>query len=331
VVGAMSETVEAVVEPGGWLAEHQRAQLSGASPLATYQGLLVDEIVLPQSALEHADPAQLVLASCAWTEALLDQVFMLHGEFAPESSFGYFAHDYLVQTSAGGHARYFERRKHDELALKCAQQGLRSMLAAPHLELFQLNVRLHRLPPPGARKLAVQKGYRDVKAALRDLDKRLAELETREPLTPRHKTWLKSLRKVQFVPDAEMTKHLSRFAQRNTLRVPRKDEADRLRVERDATDPAFIAARALCEMAGLQFTGLKPMGTTKLRDVWPEGPDKQGFAFRVETSAGPRGALFYVEGAIFKKRLAVLIEHGNPLPLGSLSPSEADFEAIVSR
>ncbi len=327
----MNDTVETVVEPGGWLAEFQRGRLGGASPLGSYQGLLVDEIVLPQGALENADPAQLVLASCAWTEALLDQVFMVHGEFAPESSFGYFAHDYLVQASAGGHARYFEIRKHDELALKCAQQGLKSMIAAPHLELFQLNLRLHRMPAPGARKLAQQKGYRDVKAAVRDLDKRLAELEAREPLTPRHKTWLKSLRKVQFVPEAEMTKHLGRFAKQNALRVQRKEEAERLRAERDAADPAFIAARALCEMAGLQFAGLKPMGPAKLRDVWPEGPDKQGFAFRVETNAGPRGALFYVEGAIFKKRLAVLIENGNPLPIGSLTPSEAEFNAIVSR
>jgi hypothetical protein len=327
----MSETVETVVEPGGWLAEFQRGRLAANSPLATYQGLLVDEIVLPQSAVENADPAQLVLASCAWTEALLEQVFVVHGEFAPESSFSYFAHDYLVQASAGGHARYFERRKHDELALKCAQQGLKSMIAGPHLDLFQLNLRLHRMPPPGARKLAQQKGYRDVKAAVRDLDKRLGELEAREPLTPRHKMWLKSLRKVQFVPDANMTKHLGRFASLNKLRAARKDEFERLRAEHEAADPAFIAARALCDMAGLQFVALKPLGAARLREVWAEGPDREGYAFRVETDRGPKAALFYVEGALFKKRLAVLIEAGNPMPLGSLSPSEADFNAITAR
>ncbi len=327
----MNDTVDTIVaEPGGWLAEFQRGRATGGSPLATYQGLLGDEIVLPQTVLEHADPAQMVMASCAWTEALLEQVLFVHGEFAPESSFGYFAHDYLVQASSGGHARYFQRRGKDELALKCAAQGLKSMLAAPHLELFNLNVRLHRLPPPGARKLAVQKGYRDVKAALKDLDKRLAELEAREPLTPRHKTWLKSLRKVQFVPDADMTKHLARMAKLNALRDQRKDEADRLRVEREAIDPTFVAARVLCDMAGLRFVGLRPLGTARLRDVWTEGPDGQGFAFRIETDKGPKAALFYIEGALFKKRLGVLIEQGNPLPLGSLSPSEAEFNAIVA-
>ena len=327
----MNDTVDTVVaEPGGWLAEFQRGRATGASPLATYQGLLADEIVLPQSVLEHADPAQMVLASCAWTEALIEQVLMVHGEFAPESSFGYFAQDYLVQASSVGHERYFQRRGKDELALKCAAQGLKSMLAAPHLELFNLNVRLHRLPPPGARKLAVQRGYRDVKAALKDLDKRFAELEAREPLTPRHKTWIKSLRKVQFVPDADMTKHLGRLAKLNALRGQRKDEADRARKEREAIEPAFVAARTLCDMAGLQFASLRALGAAQLRDVWTEGPDGQGFAFRIETDKGPKSALFYVQGALFKKRLGVLIEDGNPLPLGSLSPSEAEFNAIIS-
>jgi hypothetical protein len=87
----------------------------------------------------------------------------------------------------------------------------------------------------------------------------------------------------------------------------------------------------LCEMAGLQFAGLKAIGPAKLREVWPEGPDRQGFVFRVETNAGARIAAFYAEGAVFKRRLAVLIESGNPLPIGSLSPTEAEFNVIVSR
>ncbi|PZO53724.1 MAG: hypothetical protein DCF16_06350 [Alphaproteobacteria bacterium] len=327
----MSETVEtAIVEPGGWLAEFQRGRCAGDTALTPYQGLLADEIVLPQSAADNADPSVLVLASSTWTDAMVEQLLYIHGEFAPESSFSFFAHDYLVQAMAGGHGAYFARRRNNELALKCAAQGLKSMLADPHLEIFNLGARLHRLPPPGARKLAVQKGYRNVETAIRDLDKRLAELEAREPLMARHKTWLKSLRKVQFVPDAEMTKHMGRLVQPNKLRPQRKAEMDRVREEKERTDPAFQAARALCEMASLKFGGLRTMGASRLREVWPEGPDVQAFGFRVETDKGPRAALFYIEGAIFKKRLAVLIEQGNPLPLGSLSPSEAEYAAILS-
>lgn len=328
----MSETTDtAIVEPGGWLAEFQRGRCAGDSALATYQGLLADEIVLPQSAADNADPAVLVLASVTWTDAMLEQLLYIHGEFAQESSFSFFTHVYLVQATAGGHAAYFARRKNDELALKCVAQGLKSMLADPHLEIFNLGWRLHRLPSPGARKLAVQKGYRDVKAAIRDLDKRLAELETREPLMARHKTWLKSLRKVTFAADAEMTKHMGRLVQPNKLRVQRKAEMDRVREEKERTDPAFQAARSLCEMAGLKFGGLRVMGLSRLREVWAEGPDVQAFGFRVETDKGARAALFYIEGAVFKKRLAVLIEQGNPMPLGSLSPSEAEFKAITGQ
>ncbi|MBX9747182.1 MAG: hypothetical protein K2X34_09790 [Hyphomonadaceae bacterium] len=325
----MSETVETVVEPGGWLAEFQRSHCTGDAALTTFQGLLADEIVLPQSAVEHSDPAQLVQASVAWADAMVEQLLYIHGEFAPESSFSFFVYDYLVQATAAGHSAYFARHKHDELRLKCVSQGLKSMLADPHLEIFSLGARLHRLPSPGARKLAKQKGYRDAKGALRDLDKRLAELEAREPLMARHKTWLKSLRKVAFVPDAEMTKHMGRLVQPNRLHHQRKAEMDRVREEKQRTDPSFQAARALCDMAGLKFGGARMTGVTRLREVWPEGPDVQAFGFRVETDKGPRAALFYVEGGLFKKRLAVLVERGNPLPLGSLSPSEAEFKAIT--
>lgn len=324
----MSETAETVVEPGGWLAEFQRGHCAGGSAMATYQGLLADEIVLPQSAAENADPAQLVLASVAWTDAMLEQLLFIHGEFAPESSCSYYVHDYLSQAGAGGHAAYFARRGHDELALKCTAQGLRSMLATPHLELFNLMVRLNRLPPPGARKLALQKGYKSASAALRDLDKRLADLEAREPLTPRHKTWLRSLRKLTLAPDADMNRHLGRLVLLNALRPQRKQEFDRARAEAERSDPAFVAARALCEMAGLRFAGLKVIGAVKLREHWPEGPDREGAGLRIDTDHGVKTALFYLQGGLFKKRLAVLIEPGNPLPLGSLSPEKNDFEAI---
>ena len=69
-----AETPADIIEqPVPWIVQHQRAQCSGASPLTTFQGLICDEIVLPQSAAEHSDPAQLVLAADAWVEALTNQ------------------------------------------------------------------------------------------------------------------------------------------------------------------------------------------------------------------------------------------------------------------
>jgi hypothetical protein len=68
-----------------------------------------------------------------------------------------------------------------------------------------------------------------------------------------------------------------------------------------------------------------------MRSLWPEGPNHAAFAFRVETSGGARVALFYSEGGIFKRRLAVLIEPGVSLPLGSLTLTRAEYAAIVPR
>lgn len=316
-------------EPGGWLAQYQRANCTGSSPLMTYQGLLVDEIVLPESGAAHPDPAQLVLACNAWVEALRDQALFIAGEFAPEALWSYYAYDYLAQAKAGGHAQYFAARGGDDLALRCAQAGLKSMLADPHLELFNLMIKLRRRPRKEVRKLMAERRYRNMAAAWRDLDKRLAELEEKEPLMARQKIWLKSLRKLKIAPDAEMSQHLNRVAGANRLYQHRRQEAAHLREEHMRDDPTYQAARALCDMAGVRFKGLHAGVFAPMQQSWPEGPDRSGFTVRVDTDRGPRAALFYIHGGLFKKRLAVLIEHGNPLPVGSLTLSQAEYDEIV--
>ncbi|MGD9980153.1 MAG: hypothetical protein AB7H66_17840 [Hyphomonadaceae bacterium] len=322
---------EAIEQPVPWIVQYQRAQCTGASPLTTFQNMVADEIVLPQSAADHADPEHLVLATDAWVDALLGQAHFLPGEFAQEALWSYYVRDYLVQVRSGGHAQYYANRGGDEIAIRCAGAGLKSMIADPHLELFNLLVRLKRAKPGAARKIAAEKGYRSAAAALKDLDKRFAELEAKEPLTARHKTWLKSLRKVKFAPDAEMTGHLQRVAQANKLLGRRKLEADRVRAERLRSEPSFRAVKALCDMAGLQITGLRTMGFAPMRTVWPDGPDVRAYVFRADTDKGPRAALFYREGALFKRYLSVLVEQGGGLPLGSLSLSRSEYGAIVRR
>ena len=323
--------VEAIEQPVPWIVQYQRAQCSGSTPMTTFQGLICDEIVLPQSAADHNDPAELVLAADAWVDALTNQALFLPGEFAQEALWSQYARDYLMQVNSGGHAQYFANRGADEVALRSAQAGLKSMLADPHLELFNLQLRLKRSKPAVARRIAADHNYRSVKAALKDLDKRFAEIEVREPLTARHKTWLKSLRKVKIAPDAEMTSHLQRVAQVNQLLPRRKMEADRVRAETLRASPEFRAVKALCDMAGLTISNFRPMGFAPMRSVWPEGPNVRACIFRAETDKGPRAAAFYREGGIFKRYLSVLVEQGGGLPLGSLSLSEAEYAQIVPK
>lgn len=324
----MTETL-VVAEPGGWLAEFQRTHCAGSSALSTYQGMLADEIVLPQSAADNSDPAVLALACNAWAEAMQNQVMLIAGEYAPEATWSYYVHDYLTQAMAGGHAQYFAVRGGDELALKCAGAGLKSMLADPHLELFNLMVRLKRLSRPAAKKLAKQKGYGSVTAAFRDLDKKLHDLEAREPLAPRQKTWLKSLRKLKLAPEAEMSSHLMRIAQLNPLRARRIEEAVRARAEHERTDPSYKTVKALCEMASVQFKSLGKGAFAEMRSIWPDGPRRPAYLLRTETDRGALWAAIYSEGGLFKRQSAVLIEPGRALPLGSLRLSRDEYDGIV--
>ncbi|MBK8544160.1 MAG: DUF4375 domain-containing protein [Caulobacteraceae bacterium] len=323
--------IEAIEQPVPWIVQYQRAQCSGASPMTTFQGLICDEIVLPQSAADNVDPAQLVLATDAWVDALTNQAHFLPGEFAQEALWSFYARDYLTQVSEGGHAQYFANRGGDEIALRSAGAGLKSMLADPHLQLFNLLVRLKRAKPAQARKIAAEHDYRSAKAALKDLDRRFAELENKEPLTARHKTWLKSLRKVKFAPDAEMTGHLQRVAQINKLFARRKMEGDRVRAERLRALPSFRAVKALCDMSGLTITNFRSMGFGPMRAVWPDGPDVSAFVYRAETDQGARAAVFYRQGRFFKRYLSALLAPDGGLPVGSLSLTEAEYAEIVPK
>lgn len=323
----MSE--EVLAEPGGWLAEHQRANCSGASGLTTYQGLIADEIVLPQGAADAKDPARLVLACDGFVDAMLNHAHLIAGEFAPEALWSFYAHDYINQARGGGHERYWAIRGGDPVALRACASALKSMLADPHLNVFNLMLKLKRAKPRDAQRIAKQAGYSSVKAALRDLDKRLNDLEQKEPLAPRHKVWLQSFRKLTVAPDAELSTHVRRIASANPLFQRRREEAAQARAERQRSDPGYQAVQSLCEMAGLRLAGLGAGAFTPMREVWAEGPDVGGFGYRVETDAGVRFALFYAEGGFVKRYLAVLIEPGQNLPVGSLRLDKRGYAAIV--
>ena len=128
---------------------------------------------------------------------------------------------------------------------------------------------------------------------------------------------------------AELGGHMRRVANANPMYAARKGEVRNARADAQRDDPNYASARALCDMAALAFNGLHRGAFMSMREAWPEGPDRKAYGFRVDTDRGPRIALFYMEGALFKRRLAVLMKPGEPLPLGSLSLSKRDFAAIV--
>jgi len=298
--------------------------------METYQGLIADEIVIPQSAWESADPKAAIAAAVRFAEVMENQALMLPGEFAQEASWCFYVNDYLAQVRAGGHGLYFVDRGGDELALRCCAFGLKSMLADPHLDLFNLFVRVQTSAPKIAQRVARDAGYKNISAALRDLDKRFAEIEAKEPLAPRQKTWLQSLRKLRVTPDAEYQDYLRRLAMANGLMNERRNEPARARSGPDASDAAQRVAASLCEAAGLRLIAVRASGATPLRAVWKQGPDRDAFALRVETDRGPRAALVFADGGLTKRTRAVLLEEGGGgQPAATVQLERAAYDEIA--
>lgn len=316
-------------EPGGVLAELQRARCAGDSALTTYQGMRFDEIVIGRTASLANDPAVFVAAVNDYAALMMQQLHFLPGEFAAEATYSYYASDYVNVALAGGHAEYWANRSDDAVALRCAGQGLKSMLADPYYDVFATMTRLYSADQKAVRRLLKQKRWRNLGAGLRALDEKLKDLAATEPLAPRQRTWLKSLRKLRVIEPHEEATYRSAFETANPLRARRHAERDRLRAEREKSDPTYRSVRALTDMAHLRFFDLGDGSAGPMRAIWPEGPARRGYVRRVSTDHGDRAAVFYREGSLFKRHLAVLLEQNAPLPLGSLTLSREEFEAIV--
>jgi hypothetical protein len=315
-------------EVGGWLIEHQRVNRQGSSPLDTFQGLIADEIVVPESAMNDANPQAAVQAATRFAEMMENQALLLPGEFAQEASWCFYVSDYVSQVKAGGHGQYFVNRAVDEIALRCCGLGLKSMLADPHLELFNQFVRLQTSAPKTALQAAKDGGYKSVAAAIGDLDGRFADIEAKEPLAPRQKIWLRSLRKLKVVPDAEYHANLNRVAAANRLAYPRRNERQGQRTQLPDTHGAFQIARSLCESAGLRVLDVRVSGFTPVRGLWRAGPDCMGYAFRVDTDRGWRAAVFFPSGGLVKRVSAALLDGGHA-PLALLTLTRAQYDEIV--
>jgi hypothetical protein len=316
-------------EPGGFLAEMQRARCKGDTALTTFQGMRFDEIIVTQPADDASDPGLFVAEVNAFVDLLMHQAYLLPGEFASEAACSYYAHDYVTQTQAGGHAQYWANRSHDPVAIRCAGAGLKNMLADPYYDVFAAMTRLMSHDRAAVRRFLKQKRWRNVAAGVRALDDKLRDLTATEPLAARQRLWLKSLRKLRVIGPHEAGSYRSAYETANPLLARRRAESDRLRAEREKSDPTYRAVRALCDMAHLRFFTLGDGAATPMRAIWPEGPDRRGFVRWVETDKGPRAAVVYREGRIFKRYLAVLLEQDGALPLGSLTLTRDEFEAIV--
>lgn len=311
-----------------WLAEHQRAQCDGRTALTTFQGQLSDEIFVAKSAADSENPLALIVATAAFCKQMRAGALLLPGEFAPEALWSFQAEYYRAQVAEGGHAQYVVNSGWTPIAVQCCAHGLRRMLADPHYDIFTRVVKYAEADPLELKKLLKADRFRNLSAAYAELDRRFHELEAREALMARHRTWLKSLRKLRIVPDGDLPGHAQRLASLNPLRMQRLSETAAQQRARD-DDPALLAVRRLCEAAGLRFTGAGNGVRSSVRALWSTGPERRGYAVATVTDRGARTALFFADGGMVKRRKAVLIEAGNETPLADIILDRAEFEAIV--
>jgi hypothetical protein len=313
--------------PPSWVEVFQRAHLDGATALTTFQGMLADEIVIPKAAFDAPDPMAVVRATIDYSRVLEDQAFFVPGEYALEAFTGRWAIHYVEEVRAGGHLSYGLATHWDDLKVRAAMAGFRSMSADPYMALLKEMKQLVDDPKRGKKYRA---GYGANDQVIRDLDKRFADLEMEEPIAPRFKMWVKSLRKVKYVEGHDGSAHLNRIASGNRLFYQRRAEAQRAREARERSDPAFTTARALCEMAGVLFLGLVGATPATLREHWSHAPNREGVALNVSTDHGTRTALVFEQGSLLKKRVAVLLDPAENEPLTQIALSREDYEAIFN-
>ncbi|MCR6643158.1 MAG: hypothetical protein NVV62_00615 [Terricaulis sp.] len=317
----------AASEPGGYLADVQRQRCAGDSALTTFQGLVADAIIVRADAL--ASPEALIAAVSGFAETMRNEALLLPGEFAAEAAGSYYVRDYLAQALSGGHAQYWANRSGDALAMLCAAQALKSMGADAYHEVIATFARLMTPDATARRAVLKQKRWRNVAAGWRALDDKVRDLSVAAPLAPLHADWLRRLPSLRALGEDEARAACAAYAAANPLAARRRAEHDARKAEREHSDPTHRAVRALTDMARLRFLKLGDGAAAAMRTIWPEGPERRGFVRWVQTDQGPCAAVFYREGRVFRRYLAVLLEQNGVLPLGSLTLSREAFEAIA--
>lgn len=307
--------------------DHSAPQRRGESALTTHLGLRAAAIIVRADALERADA--LIAAVNGFAEAMREEALLQAGEYAPEALGSWCAHDYFSQVLAGGHGQYWANRGGDGVALAAAAQALHSIGAAAYGEVLATLTRLMARDRQAQRALLKQKRWKSVADGLRALDDKVRDLAQADPLPPKHDAWLRGLQNLRAVDEAEALRFRASYGTLNPLLEQRRAELAARHAAREQTEPTYAAVRALTDMARLRFLKLGDGASAPMRTIWPEGPDRRGFVRWVQTDQGPCAAVFYWEGRLLKRYLAVLLEQNGVLPLGSLRLTREDYHAIT--
>ncbi len=303
--------------------------------LATYQGPLVEQIVVDANAIASHDIADLVQANVDFVNHMLNRGAYLPGEYPIEALWSYSVDTYVAEVLRGGHWSFIKsagQATAENLTVAGCASGLKAFGGEPYFEVFGgLHDSLHAA---GRRRTADTEGKLTSKIMewvdirVREADEKFRALNSANPLRALNGAWLKSLPNLRGVELKRLDLELAALEARNPLRSARLEEHRLAQDQREAANPMHRTMKELCRSAGLSFAGVTA-GTPAMTPAAPGKKQHPAFWWGVRTDRGVYYVFFFDRGTLFKRYRAALHPKGGVQPIATLTLSAAEFASIV--
>lgn len=226
----------------------QRAERSIDTPPPVPKRSADRPIIVPQSAVDAADPHALVQAVVDFVNFALHTASFNRDEIAPNAVRAFHADNYMAQVSNGGHGQYAHNSQMLGIILSDAQEGLEAM-RHPAAALHQRFVKFSQDFPARFRRVMEGGGFGDVDSQIEALDKDFFALGNTRSITVASRDWLKALPELKPVPDAELRMALGTYALSNPQAALRSYMREDKALDSHANDPILQALMYLCVKA----------------------------------------------------------------------------------
>lgn len=292
--------------------------MSLEEPIFQPQGLLSTEILVDREAFDSQEPYDIILSVIDYVNWTFRTCKLVRGEFPLQAIQSYHADLYLSQVNNGGHRQFAKNTQLPDATMADIELALNAMGADDFLANFRNFAALVKNDPDLLRRMAERDFHKNKTPALQTLealDDRHFELNKSEKFIALNEAWLRSLPNVKPVSDSDLSAEAAAIIARNPLFDARTIRNSQLVEEQEAADPLYVAAKALCAKAGLQFEGFTAGSL----------PDDKGSVFwGVRTSKGMRFALINVSGSI------LYLDHERTKPVATIKPGDDDRPAPQS-
>jgi hypothetical protein len=182
------------------------------SPMPT---LTVDQsVVVSKKSVESDDPYDIVYSNITFLNALLEERFT-HEELSQNALRSYYVDYYLAQVNNGGFSQFVYNSGWEPATIRFVREGLKSMGAAKHLELFNESASiLDRIGPDGMEKFFESEYFGENKERdiLNAFDDKFYDLSEQEDLIKLNSEWLRNLPELVVKTTEEMKAEVERRA-----------------------------------------------------------------------------------------------------------------------